>query len=92
MPSSPDLISLLPPPVPRAQYISRTDILGCGGKLGWPKLDDYKLRECDRDSFGFVWRAGRTFKHTVQESLETCGTFLDAVVGVVAGLLVLVLL
>lgn len=53
--------------------MSRTDILGSGGKLGWPKLDDYKLRDCERENFGFIWRTGRTFKHTVQESLETCG-------------------
>ncbi len=68
-----------PPPPPRSitfisvQYVSRTDFLGCGGKLGWPKLDEYELRESDRDSFGFIFRAGRTFKHTVEESLETCG-------------------
>eukprot|EP00752_Nemacystus_decipiens_P001680 g1630.t1 len=65
------------------QYISRADILGCGGKLGWSKLDDYKLRECDRDNFGFIYRAGRTFKHTVQESLETCGGY---ALGLAAGL------
>lgn len=69
------------------QYISRTDILGCGGKLGWPKLDDDKLRECERDgNFRFIYRAGRTFKHTVQESLETCGTFLAVVMVLVVSL------
>ncbi|CAM9749137.1 unnamed protein product, partial [Ectocarpus sp. 4 AP-2014] len=66
-----------------AQYVSRTDILGSGGKLGWPKLDDYKLRECERENFGFIWRTGRTFTHTVQESLETCEGY---VIGLVAGL------
>ncbi|CAN0348392.1 unnamed protein product [Ectocarpus sp. 6 AP-2014] len=66
-----------------AQYVSRTDILGCGGKLGWPKLDDYKLRDCERENFGFIWRTGRTFKHTVEESLETCEGY---VIGLAAGL------
>ncbi|CAB1097423.1 unnamed protein product [Ectocarpus sp. CCAP 1310/34] len=66
-----------------AQYVSRTDILGFGGKLGWPKLDDYKLRDCERENFDFIWRTGRTFKHTVQESLETCEGY---VIGLAAGL------
>lgn len=56
------------------QYVSRADILGCGGKLGWPVLDDFKLRDSDRENFDFLFRAGRTFKHTVEQSLETCGT------------------
>ncbi|CAM9557932.1 unnamed protein product [Pylaiella littoralis] len=58
-----------------AQYVSRTDALGLGGKLGWPVLDAYKLRISDRERFGFAFRSGRTFKHTVEQSLETCGGY-----------------
>ncbi|CAN0002567.1 unnamed protein product, partial [Hapterophycus canaliculatus] len=58
-----------------AQYMSRADIFGCGGKLGWPRLGSFEQREfvSERDNFGFIWRASRSIKHTVGEFLETSG-------------------
>lgn len=66
-----------------AQYLSRSDFLGCGGKLGWPKLNCDELRDSDRENFPCLWRAGRMFKDTVAQSLPTVEGY---VVGLAAGL------
>lgn len=59
--------------------MSRADIFGCGGKLGWPRLGYFEQAEFvfERDNYGFLWKASRSIKATVRESLETCGEELE---------------
>ncbi|CAM9537737.1 unnamed protein product, partial [Sphacelaria rigidula] len=68
-----------------AHFLSRSDFLGCGGKLGWCKLNDDQLAPCERETCPCFWRTMRILKHTAQGAVPSGAGFAAGFYAVLKG-------